>query len=464
MEARRSLLELVYPSGAPGRVCALGTGCPADLVPASTSDEAADLVVLAPGGDATSARGVETMVREALARLQPGGVVAAVGFAHTRRSLARLLEAAGLRRRLTLVHVPRGETTMLVSVEGGALRVAAAAGEGRRARAMASPALGSLPRWFALATHVFSFADADVAGWLAAPGVPPLEGLVLRPSWRGAGGSAIATGTVGDRAVVVGKVGLDDDTADVGRLEAGAIRELGPSARAAGARVPEVLGVVDLGRRAAAVLSVLEGAPVAARVRGRGSAIEVADRLAEWLERWGAATTVVSLPAGAIADEVLAPLAALQSELGQEPIERVRRLASEVAGREAPLTARHGDLTLWNVLDGRGALGIVDWEGAAARAFPLTDVPYLLVDAVAAERADGDRAGAYAACFSPGGSRAAWAAEITRRAAARLGVSDAVLELASHACWLGHAADERRREIVDGPFARVLRAHAGEYR
>ena len=247
----------------------------------------------------------------------------------------------------------------------------------------------------------------------------------------------------------------------MGEAESAALNRLGSAARSAGALVPEVLDQVEVGGRTAALLSVIPGRPAAAGLRGRVEPRSAARRVAAWLARWCSATRSNGDVSRAIRAEIQEPLRVLQVELPPMYVAEVGRLAAAWGGDPGSLCARHGDLTLWNVIASPAQIGIVDWEEARAEALPLTDLPYLLVDAVAAASGYRNRERAYAACFTSRGRRFSWASRIMEETARAAGFGRPELELAKHACWLGHAANERRRGVADGPFLRILRLHAG---
>jgi thiamine kinase-like enzyme len=122
-------------------------------------------------------------------------------------------------------------------------------------------------------------------------------------------------------------------------------------------------------------------------------------------------------------------------------------------GKPVKLVAAHNDLTTANVLVGRdGRLAVVDWDTAAPRALPLTDLFYALADAEAATRRFADRVAAFFAAPTQ---------EARFRAA--LGIDDALADLCFHACWLRHAANESLRpELKARPFLEIVRAIAAQ--
>lgn len=451
MRAHGSLLQLLHPTGAPAGVRVLGSALPDELRPAVDTD-APDVLVLAPGrGDTDDAglRGMGAASRDVIAR---GGLVLVAGGATTRRRLAPVLEGLSVPPRRLLV-LPSG---VLVTADRPALRraLARAASPLRAGVApLASAWPGALGFVARAALTAYCGTGAGLCGWL--PGDPAADGaLVLVPSWRGAGGSVVVTRLTAGGSLVA-KVGTGPESADVGHREAQALELLGASARVAGVDVPSVVDVVDVAGRPAAVLTGLPGAPAALAPR---TARATAHALARWLERWTIATRSDGDAARVLDASLLEPLALLEAELPAAYVERVRRTVAGLARGTTPLAASHGDLTLWNVLASPSGVGVVDWEGAVERSLPLVDLPYLLVDAVGLRTRS--REAAYEECFAPGGAARDWARGIVDEVARGVGLDEDWLELACDACWLGHAADERRRGVAATPFLGVLRRHA----
>jgi Phosphotransferase enzyme family len=452
-----SLLELLHHTGAPTGLRVLGSGLPEGVRP-SREDGRADVVVLAPRGRMeTSEASLRAMTKAATGALEDGGLVVVAAPWRIRRRLDPLVREVGLEPLGARLLLMRGGA--LVSAERGALRHLVALVPTRwrtvtsRLAPLWPPALGAVSR---ATLTAYGSRGTSLAGWLRSNRVGPDGGLVIVPSWRGADGSAVVT-RIGAGGSLVAKVGLGQETADVGMREARALELLGPSARAAGIHVPEVLDVVELAGRQAVILTNVPGCPAAL---SPGSVCATAESLARWLARWSSETRVDGDASSLVDAAVLRPLALLESDLPAAYVELVRRTVAEIGDGRAPVAAVHGDLTLWNVLVTRGKLGVVDWEVATDRSLPLVDLPYLLVDAVTCRDRARDRVAAYEACFGSAGSHLAWSRRIVDEVARDAGVAQPWFELAAHACWLGHAADERRRGLADGPFLRVLRMHA----
>jgi hypothetical protein len=434
-------LALLHPRGAPAGVRRVGRCSHADELEELSVEDVVDVVVL--GADAG-----EDALRRALAAMSPDGLVILDG-PRRGRDVLRAVEALGLVAAGPPL-VSRGGTIATLDTPTLKAAVRRSGSRWQLSRLAAALPPGLLARLVPCLT-AWGRGTPTLAGWLESPP----GGLTIACSWRGVEGSAVVTRVVGGRPAVVGKVGLGRDT-QAGARELAALTLLGPAAAACGVTVPTALGAATVGGRPAAILSAVPGAPVATRPGGaRPAAAAVADWLGAFTQR-----TLVDEPASALlVEQVLDPLAVLAPELDPAYAASVRAAVERARESRRPLAAAHGDLTLWNVLRGPDGLGVVDWEQASERSLPLLDLPYLLVDAIAVEQGS-SRAAAFAACFGPGGGAAGWAAAITERVRALLGLPAESLELAGHACWLRHAADERRRGSVETPFLDVLRLHA----
>jgi hypothetical protein len=279
------------------------------------------------------------------------------------------------------------------------------------------------------------------------PGSRPL-GAWLRA--HGTGTSVVAAPGAaflldGERLRVAAKVGAGPP-ARRELTEARALAELGPAARAAGADVPEVVEEGELGGRLLIVTTGVEGRPgsvLLAERPGRRDALVA--RIADWLLRWNLATaTEAMLSRELLEREVLAPARAVGTLVPD-----LERLARAVEGRPVKLVAAHNDLTTANVLVGDGRLAVLDWDTAAPRALPLTDLFYAVADAEAATRGFANRV-------------AATSEEHERRFKDALGLDDAVADLCFHACWLRHAANESLRDQQARPFLEIARTVAAQ--
>jgi hypothetical protein len=240
--------------------------------------------------------------------------------------------------------------------------------------------------------------------------------------------------------------------------EAALLRELGPGARRAGARVPQVLYAGSAGERVALVEDVLAGERAAEVLRRHPSRLDsLASRLADWLDRWHRETRETRPFTDADLERlVLAPARALAAKLPAGYVERLEELGRSLEGSDVSFAAAHNDLTTWNVLVDGDAVGIVDWEAAEHEALPLVDLDYLIVDAVAAARRL-ERVAAFERC-SGDGPDGRLARRLRDEHRLQLDLDADVAELARHSCWLGHARNEARRAGPGSPrpFLAVL--------
>jgi hypothetical protein len=406
-------IELVHPDGAPRGTAVIGGGVPEWLIPA---DAPAD-------GDADVVLASAETAAYALERLSDTGIVIALGSSP---GIAAALAERGLAQAESLAAQRRGDS-VAIFVGGSSSILQRVASSLHPVRSVAD------------ATVFWRNAETRLAGWL-----PGAEALVqVRTSWRGSDETAIVSRAGDDgRPTVYAKVGLGEATADVGAREVSALRALRGAAEAAGARVPEPVGLVHASGRPAAVLSPLDGEPVA---RASRSVIEsVRDEAVAWLLRFTQQTEAQAPAHPVIEAAVLRPASVVVQALdgGTAYMECLRGLAAGVGGGPIRLAAAHGDLTLWNVLAGK-PLGILDWAGASESALPLVDLPYLIVDATFWRSRRRDRLDAFRRCFPD------------NRMTVEADIPEPVLELAFHSCWLGHAANEHQRGIR-GPFTEIV--------
>ena len=114
---------------------------------------------------------------------------------------------------------------------------------------------------------------------------------------------------------------------------------------------------------------------------------------------------------------------------------------------------------MWNVVvtGEHEPLGIVDWEAARIDGLPLVDLYYAIVDAVAAVDQYGDRAASWRACFEPGGRQVEMTHRLEDAVRRALPLSNDAVAACFHACWVHHAANERRQLGGSrGPFLEIV--------
>jgi hypothetical protein len=455
-------LELLHPDGAASRVLALGERFPAALVPdvPNPADPGAEIVLIAPSRSELRRRGwLADAVTRAARALAPQGLVYALLPRGRRRSAARRLRAAGLVLEAPIAQLEeRGAPRYLVPIESRPWRYAltrqidarprtrralAALGSSRVGRSLVRAALP------AVAIVARRPGAAPAASWMAGLDgeVQSVEHAVVATSWRGPVGPLVVTAFApgADEPWGVAKLGQGS----VGEVKA--LAELGETAGVAGARVPRLLAAAPVRGRPALVETPVEGSAAAELLRRAPQRLpEVAGAVSAWLESWNRATLTSSPAPDRIERELLKPAEELQEDLPADYRSWLIARTDPLAGGELPVVARHNDLTMWNVrLDGSGALGVLDWADADESGLPLTDLFYALADAAAA--CDGYRNRVAALRGSLG-----TIAPLRERLGASLGLSDELVELCFHACWLRHAETERRMG-GDGQFLELAR-------
>jgi len=485
---RWSSLALWHPDGVAPRSVVVGSGCPAKLRPGSNTiagaqTAPADLVLVCPGGgERRRSRWLADALASVAATLDADGLLYLVVPATRRWRAAALLRAHGLERAATVVHIPNLATSRyLVPVSALPLRYALARlmPGYPRARRVARVLLhlagtervigATLP---AVALVGRRPAARPLFEWLfrlhedvAVTGDGGAEHVVAVTSWRAQGGPTVlhvlALGC--EQAALVVKVpGAPDDVTRIEEEEA-ILRRLGPAARAAGARLP----VARLARlpdgRPVLVQTAVQGRPLAAVIAERPSTVTaILDDVSAWLERWNRATRRLEpLDAAVLDRELLQPAALVTPHIATGEQYRAWLVArcARLAGARVPFTACHNDLTMRNVLvDGEAPLGIVDWETGEEKGLPNGDLAYSVVDAVAAATGYASRVAAFAKCFFQEGEHAPVASRLLARSCHVLEVSPALAEIAFHACWVRHAADELRASGGKGrgPFLEVV--------
>jgi hypothetical protein len=420
-----SLLALLHPTAPPPGALVLGSGCPVALAPDPLVDaEQADLVVVAPDRAEEGHPGwLPAAAAQGGRALAQRGLVLVWGRRALRRRARRLLVRRGLQPATTFYLVPRRGVLL---APPPALRVATSVLPGALVlrRPDAPPPLAWLgePR-----SGAFSVRRS------------PRTGAVLVESLDRWG-----------RKLVTAKV------AATAREEHARLTALAPAARRAGADVPDARLVELPGAFALVQRSVRGRSAARLLMRSRRRPEDVIELLTVWLTEWGKLTRR-SLPFGATAarQELLDDLECLAPKLEAPYVTWVRERCVALDGVEVPVVAAHRDLTMWNVLLDDGRLGVIDWESATDDALALVDFEYAVVDALAAAGGYRSRVAAY------GDASAAWVATFRDALVDALEVPVTASELASHACWLHHAANEQRRPEGEGrPFLEIARLAA----
>jgi hypothetical protein len=457
------LLGLLHPGGQVARVALPGAGC-AVLQPEEVGR--ADLVVYAPTyADLRCPGALAQSVRSLTQALSPGGCAYILAPAPLRLAVRRQLASAGLAVRLQLLHLPSlASSQYLVPAAPAPLHYAVnqliPARRGRRAAVLAGL---RLPGGLAALTLALPGLGM-VAQWPDSP--PPLSWLgdyaetILRQSGDGAMATAYCFTPGASLPATVVKIALTAAAAERVLVEGAMLRRLGTAAACAGAAVPAA-GLRAAPTGPALSLSAISGRPAALVLAASPHRLEeCAEALYAWVARWHLATRQdAPLDDAAVARELLGPLATLAPVLptAQRYGERLAGRCRRLIGAPVPRVAAHGDLTMWNLLlDRQGDPGVVDWEAGQPAGLPMTDLFYALADAAAAARGYAGRLAAVQGCYSAGGADAWLAGRIVARLQRALGISDELVRLCFHACWLGHAANELSRSGA-GPFVAIAR-------
>jgi hypothetical protein len=289
----------------------------------------------------------------------------------------------------------------------------------------------------------------------------------IRTSWRGREGAVVIYGfSSSDRSPsIVAKASLTTtfDPADESMI----LRDIGRNARAAGARVPQPVGLKRLGGRSVLLETPVLGSSFAVLLGSRPNRLaNLLGQVVHWLEAWNCATVKrAPLSDAQLQREVLSPAALLAPFLegGDEYRIRLARLCADVAGTTVPHVDTHNDLTMWNVvIDEQDRLGVLDWEGARRHDLPLIDFFYATTDAWAASRKYDDRLAAFEACFGDAGETPFVVSRLREYLVRAMDVPLTVVELCLHACWLRQAEKERRSRgrAADPAFLQIVQSLA----
>ena len=338
---------------------------------------------------------------------------------------------------------------------------------GRRgAAARALAAVSTRAAWWLVPNDVALVARRPHArplfSWLfAAASVDADHGSVVVTSERGFEDATLILRVLdGERLVAVAKAGVEGASGRRIRADHEHAELLRCDAASAGAVVPDTLAFEDRTRTVTLCRTALPGI-VAARVLGDATArlSALTEQLAQWLRSW-ALTTAAPRPLEPILRrDLLEPARELSPLLanGDGYVARLEALCARVGA--FPSVATHNDLTMWNVvvMDEGDALGIVDWESARVDGLPVVDLYYAIVDAVAASDRYDDRAASWRSCFEPGGRHVATVRRLEEAIRRDLGLSNDAAAACFHACWVHHAANERRqRDESGGPFLEIV--------
>ncbi|MDX6424264.1 MAG: hypothetical protein QOI67_1735 [Gaiellaceae bacterium] len=461
--------ELSHPEGVSPRRVSIHLS-EADGVESGAKDRELDLAVVIERAKTSAGRWAAEAARIRDSLAADGVAFVRPAAAGSRRRIGTALRAAGLVV-TPLAYLPSFDAqSHVLRQDGVALRFAlaelASLGHRRAAATRALAAVSTRAAW--------SLVPHDVALVARRPGARPLFAWLFdAASVRADHGSVVVSSDrrlddatlilrvlEGDRPVAVAKAGVDGASGRRIRADHEHAELLRKDASSAGAVVPHTLAFEDRARTVTLCRSALPGV-VAARILGAAPARlpELTEHLAQWLRSW-AATTAEQRPLEPILRrDLLQPARELSPLLanGDEYVAGLEALCSRVDG--LPSVATHNDLTMWNVVvpDEHDALGIVDWEAARVDGLPLVDLYYSFVDASAATNRYDDRVASWRACFEPSGSHVGTARRLEESIRRDLRLSNDAAAACFHACWVHHAANERRQLAGSrGPFLAIV--------
>jgi hypothetical protein len=439
------------------------------------AEQAVDAALLAPTVRECGMRGwLEQAVERLVLELAPDGIIYVLAPTRWRRRLVRLLQARGLLIEGYFAHLPdQAISRFLVPLQRPTIRYAISTIPMRQWKRRAVMLALQVPNSIDILTHLLPSVGfvarraraAPTFTWLSWPG-DTQEGIssaMMSISWRGKTGAVILHrfGDQGNQPLQVAKI--TPLTSRTLVHEAAILKRLGASARDAGAQVPQALYLDRIGQCQVLLESAMPGRPAATLLAARSVQLhDVLELLTSWLARWHRKTLVSQqLDGDRLRRAIGAPIATLAPLLPNcdAYTQWLGQRCEEAIGIEAPLVATHNDLTMWNVLLGKDAhLSIVDWEEGAVQGFPLVDFFYAVTDAVAVAAEDGNRLGAFKACFTDAGRYTSSIRRLVQQMHQAIPIPQPIGELCFHICWLRHAANEQQacRKPGARPFLRII--------
>lgn len=464
-----SLPDLFLPDGFARRSFVIGSNCPSILLPSCCNDAAddADLVILAPTpAECRIAGWLQDAVQWMSRRLVADGVAYVVAPPRWRLRIRRLLGEYGLLIEQAILHLPDYPTSRyLIPLDRGPAEYAVSSllslSFGKRLLAVAGVHLLSYGTVFNLmlpsAGLVVRRPGArSIFEWLSQLGSGTNGKALISTSSRGKKGSVVIHHfpVQSEGPSVVAKIALQTDGTLV--REAAALYRLGPIASSAGARIPLVLGLKRIKGHSVLLQTGLRGQTVGALLASRCHRLPVIlNRVVSWLESWNSSTiAAMQTDRELLEREILDPVALLAPLLdqGDEYEKWLKLRCRAIESTTIALVTAHNDLTMWNLVLGEDEqLGVVDWESARENDLPFVDLFYAVVDAIAIARGFDDRSRVLESCFVAGGAHERFIRELLMRLRRFVRAPDDMVELCFHACWLHHAANERRRGDPSDP-------------
>ncbi|HZQ08142.1 MAG TPA: phosphotransferase, partial [Anaerolineae bacterium] len=417
--------------------------------------------------------------------LDRDGLVYVLAPARWRRMITRLLAAHSLSIELAILHHPNWTTSRyLVPIQTAPIEYAFTA---------LAPARESR-RWLARLALVTPLGEKGVSAFLPAAGLvarrpsarricewlfrrnahsSQVGTFLIQSSWRGA-----TTGGV----VVYHFPGTEPHPDSVAKVattahqewgqaqEAKNLIDLAPKARDAGVRVPRLLAQEKIGDRTVLYETALRGQALSILLAQHPArSRNLLEQLVNWLAHWNQSTRIIRrINPEELNRAIIQPAQRVTPfcEQGEDYLNWLIRRCEESIGVPMPFVAAHNDLTMANIVQSDdGIFGILDWEAARRINFPLTDLFYMYVDAVAAAQVYTSRLRAFEACFISDGTHSAHFKEQQQRILRAIELPGALYDLCLHACWLHHAVNEQRAStaISPRPFLEIVQWLARNY-
>jgi hypothetical protein len=475
-----SPLELLLPTGRANHSLQLGSRSLPSLLPAvppSVTPTDIDLFLLAPTDQECTTPGwLAAAVHQIARSLAPDGLACLLVPPRHRPRLLRLLAQHQLTVAPPLLHYPHpaaADDAFIAPLDSTLLAYAfATLTPGRTRQQSLALALlrrpagrsllqATLPAVTLIARHPDTRPLFD---WLAADSPPPA--IVISLSQDGREHSAVLHAFTGRpvHPTTIYKVALNAPAEAARRREAANFSRL---PLPAAVRLPATQPIHLPDGRLLLRQEAVSGRVVARLLAAQPSRLpDLLTQITGWLQQWHQATAVHQPAEPWLERQLLSPARHLAPLLpsGDDYLQWLRQSVAALAGRFLPLVAAHHDLTMWNLLDDdQKGLAVLDWEVAAAPALPLTDFYYALADAAAAADGYRDRLNAFHHCFLPNGRWHHLAAALEANLCQALTIPSDLALLCFHACWLGHAANEQRKQQPNRPFLNMV-AWAAQHR
>jgi hypothetical protein len=468
-----SPLELLHPNGFIRNFSFFGSNCPPRLVPETESrkNQPADLLILAPNSVECRKNGwLENAVRSINRLIAKDGVLYVLAPPLWRSKIKRLLRIEGYIIEPSTAHLPNWTASRyLVPLKPSLIQYAFHHLMPTRhwkkefifvllRNTMGLKLVENLHPWIGFAAHHLE--GGALLDWLyRTDGASPLGlNAIIHAGWRSRRGS-IAVLRFSNHSLpdCVVKLAWSMESTISQLDEAELIPKLGPSVRAAGARIPEIITDALLHDQMITYQTALPGRLASVLLlESPGKINQIMKRIITWLEAWHQITrTPQRLNQQWFEQEILHPATSLAPLLKDEKsyLDWLTKRCDEIH-YQVPLFSAHNDLTMWNILiDDQWQIGLVDWNSARENCFPFVDLLYAMTDAAMIASGYKERLKAFHECFSWGGRYSAFIKQALFELQAKLEIPKDILDLSFHVCFIGHAANEQKSAESGDPLS-----------